>query len=809
MFKRNLAPNPQKKVKKKNSKPLRSTRVLNIFSIHESGRTMLEVLMALLILGMISAGGYAGVRYALGLSQAWRAQAQVNQLGKDVISLYAWQDSYATLSMQGRRGICNTIVSPGNQDCKILSPWNEEVRVSKGKSNASFKIVLTKTPRSICEHLKEMRYENVFMVQKECTSGLQDIEFVMDKNDRACEGGCPTGYECINGECRSQEREEACENVSCGGECLTGECRGGVCLRKMNGTSCSIGVCQDGMCVEETTVTHPEVTTPEETTMEEETTTPDNPCGANEIYVEGICYSCNQYDPISALYITDLQGCSNRTVACATTGTMDCKSFLKQCPEGYVETGSSSCQAGEIPINDGSITYDYINTGCCRDASKCPALEPLMSTDNQCYPCDYDNQVNVGTNGKCVEVCPGERTKDGSLCYSCDMASSFSSSTCLTDCAGKRFSANNSSSCYSCNLENPQNVGSDTSCEEQCSNRVKVGNYCALKCNEGVNTGKPIQASSGKCYACDYDDRIGVGSGGECASLCEDGERFQTTSGACYPCDYADPVSMGTSDTSCSTQCPNRKNVKIGNYNYCILPCGEGVNASKKLTGIANSQFTPEIKSGACYACTDTRALKTVEDCEATCPGVREAYSQNAIIGTYCILKTCPSGTFKGRVDLTDPGDCYSCAAEKEAINVTGVESNCNVCGDLRKIYKYGSGSYCGLTKECDSGDFRMATGSCRSCSMPQDSMYEAMSENDCLDSCPNNMTTVSNGKTMCASCTYAYAISTTKEVCDRCSSRRHYYNGLCCENNPASQKGCEDCGGTWVNYKCTNMPNL
>ena len=260
----------------------------------QSGRTMLEVLMALLIMGMISVGGYAGVRYALGLSQAWRAQAQVNQLGKDVISLYAWQDSYATLSMQGGRGICNTIVSPGNQDCKILSPWNEEVRVSKGKSNASFKIVLTKTPRSICEHLKEMRYENVYMVQKECTSGLQDIEFVMDKNDRGCEGGCPTGYDCINGECRSQDREEACENVSCGGECLTGECRGGVCLRKMNGTSCSIGVCQDGMCVEETTVTHPEVTTPEETTTEEawDTTTTLDPCCEGN-FCMGSQWRCN------------------------------------------------------------------------------------------------------------------------------------------------------------------------------------------------------------------------------------------------------------------------------------------------------------------------------------------------------------------------------------------------------------------------------------------------------------------------------------------------------------------------------------
>lgn len=772
----------------------------------ESGRTMLEVLMALLLLGMISVGGYAGVRYALGLSQAWRGQAQVNQLAKDVISLYAWQDSYATLSMRGSRGICNTIISPGNQDCVITSPWNQSVTVSKGKSNGSFKIVMHDTPKSICEHLTGMRFENVYMVQKECRSGLQDIEFVMDKNDRECAEGCPSGYDCVNGACRAQDREDACKNVSCVGECLTGECRGGTCLRQENGTVCSIGVCRNGTCVEEMTVTEPEETTPEET-VTEETTTTDNPCASNEIYVNGICYDCDQYEPIYAWDISGLQGCPNRTVSCGTVGTMDCNSYLTSCPDGYVETGSSTCATGEIPINDGSNTWSGSNTGCCRDASECPALQPLMSTDNQCYPCDYDDQVNVGTNGQCVEVCPGERTKSGSLCYSCDMTSSFSSSSCLTDCPGKRFSTANSSMCYSCNLENSQYVGSDTSCEEQCSNRVKVGNYCALKCNEGVNTGKPIQDSSGKCYACDYDSRIGVGSGGECASLCEDGERFQTTSGACYPCDYADPVSMGTSDTSCSSQCPNRENVKIGNYNYCILPCGESVNAGKKLTGIA-SQFTPEIESGICYACTDTRALKTVEDCEATCPGVREAYTQSSVIGTFCVLKTCPSGTFKGRVNFTDPGDCYSCAEEKEAISVTGVESNCNVCGDLRKIYKYNSGSYCGLTKECDSGDFRMATGSCRSCSLARDSMYEAMSENDCLDSCPNNMATISDGKTMCASCTYAYAISTTKEVCDRCSSR-HYYNGLCCENNPTTQKGCEDCGGTYVNNKCTDMPGL
>lgn len=263
--------------------------------ISQFGRTMLEVLMALLILGMISAGGYAGVRYALGLSQAWRAQAQVNQLAKDVMSLYAWQDSYATLSMRGNRGICNTIVSPGNQDCTILSPWNEEVSVQKGKSNASFKIVLKKTPKSICEHLMGMRFENVFMVQKECTSGPQDVEFLMNKDDRSCPEGCPPGYDCINGECYANDREDACENINCAGECLTGVCRGGTCLRKMNGSSCSIGVCQEGACVEETTTTTMETTTPQETETDTQTDTQtitEHPC-CNTSFCSGTSWRCN------------------------------------------------------------------------------------------------------------------------------------------------------------------------------------------------------------------------------------------------------------------------------------------------------------------------------------------------------------------------------------------------------------------------------------------------------------------------------------------------------------------------------------
>ncbi len=359
----------------------------------ERGRTMVEMLMALLILGMISVGGYSGVKYALGLSQAWRGQAQINQLAKDIISLYAWQDSYATLTMKGRRGICNTIISPGNQECVITSPWNQSVTVSTGKSNGSFKIVMHNTPKSICKHLSEMRFENVYMAQQECTSGSQDIEFVMDKNDRECSEGCPNGYSCVNGTCRAQDREDACNGVECVGECLTGECRGGTCLRKQNGTACSNGICVNGTCTEETQPPETTITTWETTTTTPiptttphwTTTTPWETTTTTTPWETTTSLECPSDKPLRDKYGT--------CYACDTTGGVDVSGVTSNC---------NVCQNREV-----------LYRGCI--LKECPTDRPLRGYLGDCFSCDETLLVNVqGVTENC-DVCEN-RMLSGYLC---------------------------------------------------------------------------------------------------------------------------------------------------------------------------------------------------------------------------------------------------------------------------------------------------------------------------------------------------------------------------------------------------------
>lgn len=662
----------------------------------EHGRTMLEMLMALLILGLISAGGYSGVRYALGLSQAWRAQAQVNQLVKDVMSLYAWQDSYATLSMRGSRGICNTIVSPGNQDCVITSPWNESITVEKGKSNASFKIVLHKTPRSICEHLLGMRFENVYMVQKSCTGGNQDIELLMDKNDRECPESCPQGYDCINGECRAQDREDLCKNVNCVGECLSGECRGGTCLYKSNGSSCSIGICIEGVCTQETTETTPETTpettTPVDTTTTEEETTSVPSCGNNEIMVGGTCYSCNQYEPIYAWDKDALQGCPNRTISCGTVGTMDCNSYLTACPDGYIETGSDSCKTGEIPINDGSETGSGFNTGCCKEGLTDPCEEGnFRGLLGFCYPCSYASSASADAE-HCAQ-CDGSsypRIMFDNYCVlkkSCPIGQFLSINGCR-DCS---YQFNERSDAEQCSV-----------CDSTDYQRLYENGLCVLKkeCPEGQFW------ASGKCYDCSYQNSVTT-----IPKLCD----------ACNNTSYP-RVSMGNNLTYCvlKKNCPEGQYLNVngcvacstatGGYSlpeYCSacditsyprITLSENFCALKKECPIG--QF---LTASGCKDCatTATQILTSSEFC-ALCDNTSTPRKMN---GTRCVLQECPKGYYMNY------NECYSCTDKYARISDA---EHCAVCDDTSSPREM-SGESCIL--KCEAGKFFAHSYGCLLCS--------------------------------------------------------------------------------------------
>lgn len=382
------------------------------FKKSQKGRTMLEMLMVLAMIGIMALGGYASVRYGMNVLNSWTVQQQVTDLSKGVEALYAWESDYRNLSMSGSRGICENITL-GTQKCngstmKFSSPWGGTIEVTKGQSNASYKIIYSNAPKIVCNQLQDMKWTGVYLQTESCDSSPLTLVFSAEKSDGSCTEPCQGEQVCRSGVCVCANGgigekcivPNKCPGMSCAGECNTGECKDNRCVQKTNGTACSSGVCRWGNC--ESNVTEP----PEETVTEEETII--GGCGSNSIKVAGKCYSCTQTDPIYAYMLDELEGCSNRSIGCGTVGSIFCESYLKSCPSGYYLTQSNpgsyvSCNSNEVKVKTGGNSYDDGPDGCCSLIRE-TTTEKKTTIIDTATGMETDTAINTGTGTETIDT---------------------------------------------------------------------------------------------------------------------------------------------------------------------------------------------------------------------------------------------------------------------------------------------------------------------------------------------------------------------------------------------------------------------
>lgn len=339
----------------------------------QCGRTMLESLMALLIIGMISIGAVYGLRYGFDIMRAYRAQTQVTQIARGVESLYAWNENYARISMSGSHGICANDILKQKCDANNLyvNPWGGSIKVTRGDTLHGYKIVYTQVSRRVCQMLSGMHWEKVIMLNKDCAHDEQTVYFSNEGDATICEPSCMgkqycQGAVCVcanGGEGENCEITDKCLSLDCSGECLNG-CQNNACVIVPDGTPCSVGLCQNGACT---------------------------PCAA--LYPDRPYYDESRHI----------------CVQCLTHA--DCPTDMPLCNPSNV---CSVCPAGK-PLWNGNacvecLTHEDCNgtTPVCNASSHvcepCPSEYPLWdATRGQCIACDSSAPFWSDKLGKCVE----------------------------------------------------------------------------------------------------------------------------------------------------------------------------------------------------------------------------------------------------------------------------------------------------------------------------------------------------------------------------------------------------------------------
>lgn len=228
---------------------------------YESGRSMVEMLGTLAIIGVLSVGGVMGYSYGMDKYRANETINDVNMRGIDLVRQVAMGQ---TLSLS---------------EWPTVSKAGYIITDANLSDNGEAYFSISGIPQRVCELVYEGIQNNQTTVVKineaingdssDCKNEDNTLGFFFITNASA--GGtkpedlcknktCPEGYSCTHGICVSEEVPGfssvgalLCETDNACRECqiCVKDSYGGYCIKKDNGTQCEGGICQEGNCVAE------------------------------------------------------------------------------------------------------------------------------------------------------------------------------------------------------------------------------------------------------------------------------------------------------------------------------------------------------------------------------------------------------------------------------------------------------------------------------------------------------------------------------------------------------------------------------
>ena len=155
---------------------------------NESGRSMIEMLGVIAIMGVIMYGAVAGISFALEMYKINEAHTEIEELSKAVIDMGDFLGSYAFLGDVANASavLCANDAFPICKENQMIGQWGGEVKVEKVCNSgrcSSFKITYENISRKSCERIiEDMLFEYVHPTspaKKEDCSGSNNMVFTL------------------------------------------------------------------------------------------------------------------------------------------------------------------------------------------------------------------------------------------------------------------------------------------------------------------------------------------------------------------------------------------------------------------------------------------------------------------------------------------------------------------------------------------------------------------------------------------------------------------------------------------------------
>lgn len=494
--------------------------IRSFFFALESGRTMLEMLAVIVIVGVLTIGGFKATDIANRLFRENQIYTEVETLIQGIIDTYSWARDYSDLN---ERAVCDNemVANICVGENKLQNVFGGAITVHSADSGQTFLIKYQNVPITIANKLQEKSWRTARYVSDTCDDSSSTCTVVFGPEDGSDYGTQEGPY--------SPSEDVPC---SLSADCDTANCEicdDGVCVYGCSGDEICIGAtCRTPICT-----THADCSGNSTAKF----------CNINNDPAQNTCVECL------------------RNTHCDENACLHCVngSCVYKCEPGQVCSNGSctlaACQSdSECLLRNAKLPYCYEVVPGDSFYNKCVACTDDIHCDEiNCYACKDQS---------CVYQCAsGEVCRSGS----CELPACQQDSDCTSSdkpyCKQFAYADNNICvACYKdeqCDYENCYGCVDDTTCAYKCDNDTQ---WCDRgRCRDNDDTETDVYETTG-LQTTVYETSL------ETTNTVYETTAYETTAcfgfwsadGICYPCDYVGDVTISSSEKAACRACGRR-----------------------------------------------------------------------------------------------------------------------------------------------------------------------------------------------------------------------------------------------------------
>ena len=774
---------------------------------NEHGRSMVEILGVLAIIGVLSIGGIQGYRYAMEKHRANDIVNEVNLRTRDTWNMYQTKDlpdekeitEWADMTQTGfpigvyprseilfdvevenvPNGVCKKVLNMDIQGPLFIWVPNGEERLIYNGNNPE-----------ICGEDGDEPVNMVFTTSLESFGNEEGL-----RGNPEDPNGRPLRYCMSDDDCADCA---ICSNYTCQSNCIGDK---PICTDDKGCVECELNTdCPENQICNELDNTC--ITIPTKCEKGKEYRSANGACiPCSEDGVVKISQDAYEYPELN---IKDEESGVDQCMACgehnvaynANTETTYCsvgcvkgisyETTSDGCISCYNLDGTLNTETHNIPNSKTDmcascgldwVQYHYVTQ--CTKVPTCNANEFLSGTNTAYFGCvkcsENKNRAiwnmpsNLITKNQLETMCNAcpEYDSEGNwskrkvvgsncnrICYQPENQETCSSAT---DENCKRQFQDTNGVCYPCNTTSNPSVGTDTTLHTLCTacgRRVNAAGYCLLGTSNCDNKTPPhFMAADGTCQPCTYNS-----------------------------VDFSIEIeSSDDSDSHCVANCKDSSGnptrwiyTKSNGKSYCYKKCNTG---------------EWQLFSGSCRSCSTSmvhgyyNSTPSTETCDDLC--TTDPYKRYRNSSGYCVFETCPPNGSEKRIRQEPDGACLSCNTTSSGNNDGRhiLKEQCNLCGN--RLYNPD-------TKQCflvDPGN----RGVCNNLNPSLDAL-----DSDTTANVNNFLASYVEGTSFrdtsgnCQSCTTPNSITATQEQCLHCSGRTFKMTNTTTKVGTCSFGGCQ-----------------